>query len=216
MATLVLTIGIVALFANYTSSQKLGTSAESHQTAVAIAEGELEHLHGLKWGEIAMTSEPTRSSESGNPTNYEVSPETTACAGNGPSEKAEQQEHCYEWNWSETTTREPLVISAEGAIKGTEDPKTVTETTTAGGASTRLTFSVYSFITWANDSSCTAAACKGEEDTKRIIIAVTGSNLNKPVTLVSLINDAQPATNPVSSSTKCEEESGTKTTCFTQ
>ena len=209
VAALVLTIGIVSLLASFSSSQKLGTSAEAHQTAVGLAEGELERLRGLKWTTIALSAEPTRSSETGNPTHYEVSPTTAKCAGNGPTE-----ERCFEWNWSETAISEPLVVESGGAI--TEDPRTVNITvTTATGAPTRMTFYLYSFVTWANDSGCATSICKGNEDSKRVLVAVTGSHLNKPVSVLSLINDREPKENPLKGR-RCEEESGTQVECVYQ
>ncbi len=209
VATLILTIGIVSLLASFTSSQNLGTSAEAHQSAVALAEGELERVRGLKWTEIALTAEPTRSSLETNPTYYEVSPTTAKCPGNGATEAP-----CYEWNWSNTAISEPLVVQAGGAVA--ENPKSVTvASTTAKGSGTRLTFSVYTFVTWANDSSCAVSACKGSEDTKRILVAVTGSDLNKPVTVVSLVNDREPRENPLKGH-RCEEENGTLVECVSQ
>jgi len=218
VAVLVLTLGIVALFGNFTGAQTLGTSAEAHQTAVALAEGQLERVRGLKWNELALKEEPARSEETSNPTHHEVTPTSTTCAGNGPSTETE---HCYEWKWEAPAASEPLVLLTSSQVtEGREgigaDPRTVNvRATTATSSGTRLTYQIYTFVTWAYEG-CAAAACKGAEDLKRVLVAVTGTHLNTPVTLVSLVSDREQAGNPVSPSTKCEKEGGGETACLTQ
>ena len=215
VASVVLTIGIVALFSNFSASQKLGNSAESHQTAVAVAEGELERIRGLKWSEIGMHSIPARSTESTNPTFYELAPETAKCTNRGTESTIKKElEHCYEWKWSETSTREPMIseISSENTY---ENPRTVKVSSVAKGATTRLTFKVYRFITWVNDTECKATTCEGSTDAKRVLVAVTGNNLKKPVVVSSIINDRElSGKNPLQNA-ECEE-GATKVPCIYQ
>ncbi len=217
VATLILTIGIVGLITSFTSSQALGTSAEAHQTAAALAEAELERLHALSWEYLGLTSAeiPTRSSASGaEPTLYEVSPSTETCTG-----KAALETNCYEWNWNETAAHEPIAILTTAASGEYENPRTLTvPVTTGSGAGTSLSFKIYRFITWvsyAEGSSCTASEC-ASSDPKRIVVAVTGSNLRKPVVLVTVVSNRETEKTPFknSSSLKCEEEGGTTTSCL--
>lgn len=212
VATLVLTIGIVALITSFTSSQALGTSAEAHQTAAAVAEAELERLHALSWAQLGLRAVPTRSEVSGEPTNYEVSPSTTTCTG-----KKTLETNCFEWNFHETATREPLVL--ETTLASEENPRTETvKVTTGAGAGTNLTFTIYHFITWVNyaeGTGCTSTECSNT-DPKRIVVAVTGSHLRAPVTLVTIVSNRETEKTPFKalSTPECEEEGGTKPSCL--
>jgi Tfp pilus assembly protein PilV len=201
VASLVLTIGIVAMFSNFTSGQKLGNSAEAHQSAVAVAEGELERIRTLPWKEMAMHEIPARSSETTNPTHNEVSPATATCTSMGGGKK--ELENCFEWK---SGTKEPMVYDTTNAESKIKDPETVKVASVVKGATTRLTFKVYRFITWVTDKECKVATCEGQRDSKRVTVAVTGSNLNKPVYVMSIVNDRELAgTNPLAK-VKCEEE----------
>lgn len=213
MASLILTIGIVALFSNFTSAQKLGNSAEAHQAAASVAEGELERLRNLKWARIGMAVVPERSSESTNPTYYEVTPASTKCKNMSGGEA--ELENCYEWDWSETSKREPMVVEPEAAEGITTNPKTVTVASVVKGTTTRLTFKVYRFITWVTDKACETTGCPGVSDAKRVVVAVTGSNLKKPVAVMSILNDTELSGKNPLKSVKCEE-GGVEVACIAQ
>lgn len=223
VATLILTIGIVALITSFTSSQKIGSSAEAHQTAVALAESELERLHGLEWKYLGLSTAevPTRATGTelteNNPTYFQVSPTTTTCTG-----KATLETNCYQWNWSESSATEPLVTpitAASGEETNYPNPRSViVPVTSVHGAATSLAFQIYRYITWVNyseGSKCTGTECSGT-DPKRIVVAVTGSNLNRPVSLVTIVSNRETEKTPFKGLTepKCEEESGTKPACL--
>lgn len=214
VATLVLTIGIVAMFSNFTSSQKLGTSAEVHQAAAAVAEGELERLRGLKWSELALTEAriPTRVTESSSPSYWEVSPSTTACAGQGPSG---QTTHCFQWEITETSAKEPMVIEA-GAEATYANPHVVTTTATLGGGATRLSFEISRFITWVSDKEgCTATTCEGTGDDKRIVLGVTGTHLDKPLYFTTIVTNRELGESDPLKGQKCTEGAA-ETECVDQ
>jgi prepilin-type N-terminal cleavage/methylation domain-containing protein len=214
VASLVMTVGIVAMFRNFTSGEKLGNSAEAHQAAVAVAEGELERIRNLQWSQIGMHTIPARSAESTNPTFYEVSPATTKCTNMGKGANGTEKElaNCYEWKWTEPATREPMVAEGEESY---ENPNTVKVTGVVKGATTRLTFKVYRFITWVTDSECKVTSCLGEMDSKRVVVAVTGNYLDKPVVLVSVLSDRELSGKNPLSSIECEEEK-VKVACVSQ
>jgi Tfp pilus assembly protein PilV len=195
VATIVLTLGIVSLIGAFDSSRTVGTTAEAHQSAVALAQHELERVSAQKWTKLSLTTttKPTQTAttDKHDPTYYEQ-PSATKCKGQGPTES-----NCYRWNWSssESTYFEPLVIESEAeaaeASDSTPNPSTVTTTVTAGGATTRFTFKVYRFITWVNDKEkCPVSTCENGSDDKRVLIAVTGSKLDTPVTLLSVVNNS--------------------------
>jgi Tfp pilus assembly protein PilV len=200
VASLVMTIGLVAMFSNFSSSQKLGSSAEAHQNAVALAEGEIERIRTLSWKEMAMREIPARSAESTNPTHNEVSPATAKCTSMGGS--AKELENCFEWK---SGSNEPMVYDSTSLDK-TENPRVVKVVGTLKAGANRQTFKVYRFITWVTDKECKLALCEGENDAKRITVGVTGSNLDKPVYVMSIVNNRSlGARNPLAK-VKCEEE----------
>ena len=206
VASIVLTVGIVALFSNFSASQKLGSSAEAHQLGVALAEGELERIRGLKWGEIGMYKHiPARSTKSTNPTFYEVTPESTKCTNKGPG--GVELPNCYSWKWSETSVQEPMVNEA-GNEEAYSNPRSVTVASVVKGATIRQKFKVYRFITWVNDSElCTASACSGANDAKRVLVAVTSTeNLRPPVVVSSILNNRELSGKSPFKNVECEEE----------
>ena len=190
VATLVLTVGMLSLVGAFDSGRRLSTSAEEHQTAAAIAQRELQRIEALPWASIGLTADPTQPTgvKSTDPTYYEnAGPCITSGASIGPASSP-----CYQWDWSTSTALEPLVISA--SADATVNPQSWSTTVTAGGTVTRLSGKIYRFITWVSDSHCTLSDCGAASDYKRIVVAVTGTGLDKPVTLTTLV------TNPVGSS----------------
>jgi len=208
IAALILILGTIALVTSLSVSRGLTTSAQAHQAAAAVAAQELERVEAQTWANIALISAPTKNSgaTATDPTYYLQTPSAT-CAGQGPSS---QTNNCYQWNWSNSSSTlfEPLVI---GGADATANPWTFTTLGASGG--TQFTFTVYRFITWINDPNCTVSTCSGSSDDKRILIAVTGTDLNKPVTVLTTIgNPVGGSQNPVSGATCTDNTSAVP--CF--
>ncbi len=71
------------------------------------------------------------------------------------------------------------------------------------------------FITWVTDTECKAETCQGSTDAKRVLVAVTGDNLKKPVVVSSIVNDRElSGKNPLKNA-ECEE-GATKVPCISQ
>ena len=210
IAAVILMLGTIALINSLSVSRTLTTSAQAHQVAAAVAEQELERVEAQTWSNIALTAAPTQNTgaTATDPTYYLQTPANT-CAGQGPSG---QTNNCYQWNWSNasSTLFEPLVI---GGSDATADPWT--KTTVGASGATQFTFTIYRFITWVNDPNCTVSTCSGSTDDKRILIAVTGTDLDKPVTLLTTIaNPVGGSQNPISGAS-CTDNSST-VPCFDQ
>jgi Tfp pilus assembly protein PilV len=198
VATLVLVIGLIGTLGAFDSSRDLTSSAEAHQSASAVADQELQRVEALSWTNLALTTVPTRPTgvTSSNPLYYLQSASAT-CAG-GPTTN-----NCFQWNWSSSssTLYESLVT---GGSDTTADPWTWTSTNAAGG--TQLSFQVYRFITWVDDTNCTLSTCGSSNGYKRIVVAVTGTDLDQPMTLMTLV------TNPVYGSADALMQAGTACT----
>jgi len=213
VSILVLTVGIVGLIGTLESSRHLGTNAEAHQTAVAAAEQELERIRSLPWERVALyKEEPTQTSttNTNDPTYFEKA-KTATCEG-----KAKEETECYEWNWESGGASEPLVTQTTYTTEPA-NPKTLETTATATGGATRLTFHIYRFITWVYDKACTEHATKcASPDAKRVLIAVTGSNIKVPVTLVTILNPVPSGPEDPIKGAECESSGGEKGKCEVQ
>ena len=184
VAVVILAVGIIPLVSTFDATRKLGTSAEAHQTAEAIAQGDLQRIEALPWSAIALTAEPAMNSgaTSTDPTYYEQS---GSCVG-GPTPVTTP---CYKWDWDGSSAAEPLVIS--GSADTTADPSSWSTTISTTNGAVRLSGKIYRFITWVNDPKCTLSTCGGSTDYKRVLVAVTGTGLDTPVVLTTFV------TNPV-------------------
>lgn len=81
VASMILSVGISAVFGSFISSGRAGATAERHELAVTRAEEELEAIRGLGYERIGLTSAPPTSSDPDNPgrrvegSNFRVLPE---------------------------------------------------------------------------------------------------------------------------------------------
>jgi type II secretory pathway pseudopilin PulG len=175
VAIVLMAIGIIAVLTTFDAARGLTDRAEVKVTADAIARGEIQRVEALSWSNLALASTPSINSgsnlavpSSNDPTGY-IS--TTTCWSGSTPPVTGSTYPCYQWNWSSSSSKEPLVINAS-TTDTTADPYTVTDTVNTSSGTTRVSFSVYRFITYANDSNCTASACSTNYY-KRITVAVT-------------------------------------------
>lgn len=181
-AVLVVSIGVIALITTFDTSRRLVSFSEAKETAVHLAEQELERLQGLPYEQLALTAQPgdgctpspcTDPDQIGyylrppgwyrwdqDPTPTETRP-APPCAAAGALAQP-------------ITNCEPLVVDAAGAVSPT---RRSFETATRDG-SARLTLELQRLVT-AVDDDCTtntpgtpAPACDGGADLKRISVAV--------------------------------------------
>jgi Tfp pilus assembly protein PilV len=176
VAILLMAIGIIAVLTTFDAARGLTNRAEVRATADAIARGEIQRVESLTWSNLALASTPAVNTGTNaavpaadEPTSY-IS--TAACWTASTTAPVSGTTYpCYQWNWSSSSSTEPLVINASTSDT-TSDPYTVSDAINISSGSTRVSFSVYRFITYANDANCTASAC-ATNYYKRITIAVT-------------------------------------------
>ena len=200
VATLLLAVSAAGLLRAFDSARNEASYSEKQNTAAAIADGELQRITALPWSEMSLnkaSSWTPKSSSPADPTSY-LSAGPCAVSASLP-----QHEPCYQYDWSNSANVEPLVTATSG-YDPTTDPYTFT-TLTANGT-TRLSGSVYRYITWVNDPRCVGSnnTCGGANADKRITVAVTVSGLKNPVILSSLyVNPEGREKNPLVAGAKC-------------
>jgi prepilin-type N-terminal cleavage/methylation domain-containing protein len=189
-AMLVVSIGVIALLMTFDTSRNLVSFSEAKETAVHVAEQELERLEAIPYGQLELAA----------PGPQDCSP--SPCAS--PNELAFYvgPTGWYRWDQTPTPTEakpaprcaasgslaapitncERLVIddvseavdAQAGAVPATRDP--ITTPTPSGGA--RLTLELQRFVTWADDDCARTAPgavnplCSVGQDYKRITVAV--------------------------------------------
>lgn len=190
VATLMIALAAAGLLGAFSGARQQATYSEKQNVATAVAEQELQRITSLPWEQIALNSGATwtaKSSSATDPTSYLSAGPCPAATGTPP---APQEKPCYQYDWKTSTAVEPLV-TAPAASLGAEalkvDPYTFT--TLAANGTTRLSGSIYRFITWAYDKECKGTNCGGGNSAKRITVAVTVSGLKNPMVLSSLYTD---------------------------
>lgn len=153
VATLLVSLGSLAVLSMFDTSRRATLRAEQSQVAVQIAEQEVEKLRALGYSELALTVAPATASDPADPRSR-VSGTTFDLRREG-GEPAE------------------LVVEG-GALHG---GGTVTGATVDPGptpfTSGDVSGEVFRFITWRDDPSCLAVlVCPGEQDLKRIAVIV--------------------------------------------
>lgn len=152
---LVLTVGIVGLLGAFTSARKLTFLSERRTSAAHRAQLEIERLQTLTYGELAMSSAPTHSTETTNPDYY-------------VKEGSEPQ---YQYGTGSSETGKLATESTNGKIsKEPAGRKCPTEVGACEWGEGNLTGNVYDFVTWQKDKTCTTT---NPEDYKRLTVVVT-------------------------------------------
>ena len=167
-AMVILAVGVFAVLSTFTTARKLATRAEARDAMVAVATGEIQRIESLSWANIALPSNPTTNSGA-----TTTDPSYYLSAGPCPgSSNPPATSPCYQWDWSNSSNVEPLVVS--GSTTDTSaDPRLWSNTISTSNGAIRLSGGIYRYITWVNDPNCTASACGGSNDYKRITVAVT-------------------------------------------
>jgi type II secretory pathway pseudopilin PulG len=161
VAALVVTMGAIATFGMLSAATKNTYRAKQSQVAADIAQQELEALRGLTSKEVALTAAPAHSTNTKSP-NYRVSNGTFAMQQSPPSEYRN------------------LVVNG-GSIYGKNGEGGSEVETISGGViepgptkftSGDVSGSIYRYVVWRNDESCSEASCPGTQDYKQVVVAV--------------------------------------------
>lgn len=205
VATAILAVGVLALLGSLDSSRAETSSAEAEVVASTIGQRELERVSAQPYARIALAASPGTAADPADPRFYVTTTVTAAC----PSSTTPAAPPCYQWDQAaaaSTADTEPLVVDAANADT-TANPQAWSAPAPNGG--TRLAGSVYRFVTWARDPSCTGAGCNQTTGYKRVTVAVTvdSSPLRHPIVLSTLVaNTAGGVNNPLTDvGTSCQD-----------
>lgn len=167
-AMMVLAVGVFAVLQTFTAARSLANRAEARDAMVAVARGEIQRIESLAWANIALPSTPTTNSGANtSDPSYYISAGPCAGSSNPPATSP-----CYQWDWSNSSSKEPEVISGSSTDTAA-NPRLWSNVITTSNSTVRLSGGIYRYITWVNDPNCTASACGGSNDYKRITVAVT-------------------------------------------
>jgi type II secretory pathway pseudopilin PulG len=150
VAVAVMSFGVAATLRVFGSADRATLQAQQHEVAVQQAQGEVDRLASLSYGDLALTSTPVYSSDAADP-NHRVS-------GTNFAVRAD--------------LAEPLVTTPADGSTARVAPGPQSFTVGTGGAA--VTGRIYRYVTW-RDEPCPAGTglCDGAQNTKRVIVAVT-------------------------------------------
>src|SRR5205807_9697328 len=167
IAALLMAVGVIAMISVFDSSRGLVTTSEKNDVVAHQGEAEMERLLARDYASIALSTAPAHSTTSTDP-DYYVQPDGT-----------------YQWDQSPSPKpADPLVVDGtHGAV---------THVSTWNDGQSRLSGSIYRYVTWIDDPNIPGAA-----DAKRVTVAVTVNNtdsgptgqLKKPVLVSSVVID---------------------------
>lgn len=176
VAMIILAGGVSAVVATLDNSRKLSGNSEREIIGATLGQREMERISALPYPAIALAAAPTPSSDPLEPTYY-----MKPCPSAGSTD-------CYQWDHgTSANTRERVVVDAANADP-TPNPVVVQAPGRNGRARVRV--SIYRFITWVDDPTCTLASCAGATDYKRVVLAikVPGGPKN-PIIMSTIIRD---------------------------
>jgi prepilin-type N-terminal cleavage/methylation domain-containing protein len=149
IAMALVAVGVAATIGVFGSSSRATVRAQRGEVAVQQAQAEIDRLSTLDYGETALTSAPTASTDP-------YDPRSRVQSGNRFQVR--------------TGLIEDLVLTAASGMTPNVDPGPTTYSVGSGGAA--VTGKVYRFVSW-RDEQCPTLICDGSENTKRISVAVT-------------------------------------------
>ena len=146
VAAVVLVLGAGAAFGVLGAATKNAQRAKATQVALDLAQEELERLHSLPYEDLAVSVQPSTSSDPLDP--------SSRVAG---SEFALTRNPVGDYH--------PLAIDERGF-----SPESEFEVGEGGRGGIRGT--IYRYVVWRDDPTCPEAECPGSEDLKQIVVAV--------------------------------------------
>jgi prepilin-type N-terminal cleavage/methylation domain-containing protein len=173
IAVTLMSFGVAATMRVFGAAGRTTVRAQQQEVAVHRAQAEVDRLAALPYGELALTSAPLSSSDPQNP-GYKVSGSNFAVRS----------------DLSEALVLAPGPGATAKVEPGPEDFAVGTGDGTIAGA-------LHRFVTW-RDESCPLLLCEGEQNTKRVIVAVTliplpGSAARAPVWVSTVVVDPDTA-----------------------
>ena len=149
VASVVLVMGAGATFGVLGAATKNAQRAKASQVALDLAQEELERLHSIPYEDLAVNPMPTATSNPQDP-NSRISGSLFALKRGNPNK-----------------AYFPVVVDAETGVSPESD--FFTGDSEKGG----ITGTLYRYVVWRNDPSCTTEECEeSEQDYKQIVVAV--------------------------------------------
>ncbi len=179
IAALVILLALGVVITSAVGFRDLAGTDQTKAAATKVAQQELERLRAIGWEALEMNGTPVAS---GSSANDPLSSVYLSGTNYRPATDAQSQ---------------PLAIGAApdvGEIDTRSVSATVTpwETTAAGSsASDRIAGNLYRFVTYGDDTTCTA--CTGTQDYKRITVAVTVTSPTRAAIAAPIILSTQVA-----------------------
>jgi prepilin-type N-terminal cleavage/methylation domain-containing protein len=168
VAVLLLTVGLLGLIGAFDSARKLDLLSERRTSMAHRAQLEIERLQAIPYGELAMASAPTHSTETTNPDFYVTGGGTEYQYG-AASTEAEKLVSAGATG-STGATGATGSTGVTGAIEPSPSGRNCSQTVGAcEWADGPVSGNVYDFVTWHADPTC----LKTVENYKRLTVAVT-------------------------------------------
>jgi prepilin-type N-terminal cleavage/methylation domain-containing protein len=173
IAVTLMSVGVAATMRVFGAAGRTTVRAQQQQVAVQQAQAEVDRLAALPYDELALTSAPPSSSDPQNP-GYKVSGSNFAVR-------------------SDLT--EALVLTPGAGATAKVDPGPDDFAVGTGGGTT--VGALHRYVTW-RDENCPLLLCEGQQNTKRLIVAVTlvplpGTAARSPVWVSTLVVDPDTA-----------------------
>jgi type II secretory pathway pseudopilin PulG len=151
VAAVVLVMGAAATFGVLGAATKNAQRAKATQIALDLAQEEMERLHSIPYEELSVNRTPT-------PTSNAKDPNSRISVSIGDSLFALRRDPLGAYF--------PLDVDEEKGVS--PESEFTTGNTEAGG----VTGTLYRYVVWRNDPSCSEEECPGEHDYKQIVVAV--------------------------------------------
>jgi prepilin-type N-terminal cleavage/methylation domain-containing protein len=173
IAVTVMSVGVAATMRVFGAAGRTTVRAQQQEVAVHQAQAEADRLGALPYGELALTSAPLSSSDPMDP-GYKVSGSNFAVRPD---------------------LSEALVLAPGPGATARVDPGPEDFAVGTGGAT--IVGAIHRYVTW-RDESCPLQLCEGEQNTKRVIVAVTliplpGTAAGAPVWVSTIVVDPDTA-----------------------
>lgn len=148
IAVFLITVGVAATIGVIGASSRASLTSQRTNVATQRAQAEIERLSTLNYGQLALTSAPTASTDPSIPSSRVTG--SNLAVGSGLTEE--------------------LVLTAGAGQTAMVD--TGPQAFSAGVGGAVVTGKVYRFVSW-HDERCPATLCDGVQNTKRLTVAVT-------------------------------------------
>jgi type II secretory pathway pseudopilin PulG len=181
VATVILVLGAAATFGLLGAAARNAQRAKATQVALDLAQEELERLHGLSYESLAVNSTPKTSTDPLDP-GYRVSAGTFALT--------REPRGNYQ----------PLVLNSEKGVA--PESEFFSGDTEHGGIKGTL----YRYVVWRNDPTCSEAVCPGPDDYKQIVVAVRPAKPVSQTKAGGYVEVQSKVTDPKESEEEIEED----------